>query len=72
MSESRLKEILEGFDEHIIRSKGMIPSDDPSVWLYFDLVPGQIEIRHGEPYATGKVCVIGDELDEEKLEKLFK
>ena len=72
MSEDSLKAILEGFDEHIIRAKGMIASENANDWLYFDMVPGQIEIRHGEPYATGKVCVIGEHIDEDKLAELFK
>ena len=55
----------------ILRSKGMIKQADSDRWFYFDLVPGEIEIREGEPEFTGKLCVIGSKLDEEKLAELF-
>ena len=41
-------------------------------WIYFDLVPGEYEIRKGNPDYTGKLCVIGSKLQEDKLEKLFQ
>ncbi len=56
----------------ILRSKGMIKQADSDRWFYFDLVPGEIEIREGEPEFTGKLCVIGSKLDEEKLAELFR
>ena len=56
----------------VIRCKGMVPSETPAEWLYFDLVPGEVEIRKGTPDYTGKVCVIGAELKEDLLEKEFK
>ena len=40
-------------------------------WAYFDLVPGEVEIRKGEPDYTGRLVVIGSELKEEKLKELF-
>ena len=52
-------------------AKGMLPAPDGS-WLYFDLVPGQTEIREGAPEYTGKVVVIGEKLKEELLEKSFR
>ena len=55
----------------VIRAKGMLPAPDGS-WLYFDLVPGQTEIREGAPEYTGKVVVIGEKLKEELLEKSFR
>jgi len=55
----------------ILRSKGMIKAADADTWYYFDMVPGEYEIRSGEPDYTGKVCVIGSELDEAKLKALF-
>lgn len=55
----------------ILRSKGIVPSDAGD-WLYFDLVPGEYEIRKGNPDYTGKLCVIGSNLDEVKLAELFK
>ncbi|MDO4939558.1 MAG: GTP-binding protein [Lachnospiraceae bacterium] len=57
----------------VIRAKGMIPATaSKTEWLYFDVVPGEVEIRTGEPDLTGKVCVIGPELEEEKLEEAFR
>ncbi len=54
----------------ILRAKGMVESADGE-WLYFDLVPGEYEIRTGQPEYTGRLCVIGAQLREDKLEKLF-
>ncbi|MBS6646448.1 MAG: GTP-binding protein [Clostridiaceae bacterium] len=71
-----LKEILEdlAYDNKygdVLRAKGMLPSENPGEWLYFDLVPEEYEIREGEPDYTGKVCVIGANLKEEELNKAF-
>ncbi|MBQ0145874.1 MAG: GTP-binding protein [Lachnospiraceae bacterium] len=58
---------------NIVRAKGMIPNEESKTeWLYFDVVPGEVEIRKGEPDLTGKVCVIGPELNEEQLEEAFR
>jgi len=54
----------------VLRSKGMVPQKDGS-WMYFDLVPGEYEIREGKPDFTGRICVIGAHLEEEKLKELF-
>lgn len=54
----------------ILRAKGILPSTD-NTWIYFDLVPGEYEIREGKPDYTGKLCVIGSNLKEDLLEKLF-
>ena len=45
---------------------------DAGDWLYFDLVPGEYEIRKGNPDITGKLCVIGSKLDEAALAELFE
>ena len=55
----------------ILRAKGMVPLTDGS-WAYFDLVPGEYEIREGAPDYTGRLCVIGSELKEDKLAVLFE
>lgn len=55
----------------VLRSKGMIPSTEPGEWLYFDLVPEEYEIRTGAADYTGKVCVIGSNLNEEALSRAF-
>lgn len=55
----------------VLRAKGMLPTENPGEWLYFDLVPQQYEIRQGRPDYTGKVCVIGASLKEEELNSVF-
>lgn len=55
---------------YVVRSKGIVPAEDGS-WIYFDLVDGEYEIRTGEPDYTGRLVVIGTDIEEEKLEKLF-
>ena len=55
----------------ILRAKGMVP-DTEGGWIYFDLVPGEYELRAGEADYTGRLCVIGTKLQEEKLKELFE
>lgn len=55
----------------VLRAKGMVPSVDGG-WIYFDYVPGESNVRKGEPQPTGKFCVIGSKLNEEELGELFK
>ena len=55
----------------ILRSKGMLPCTD-GTWMYFDLVPGEYEIRDGKADFTGRICVIGAELKEDALKTLFE
>ena len=54
----------------ILRSKGIVPMSDGS-WRQFDLVPEEYEVREGQADYTGRVCVIGTDLKEEELLKLF-
>lgn len=54
----------------ILRAKGIIPDTDGK-WIHFDLVPGEYEVRHGSADYTGRICVIGTNLDEDKLKNLF-
>ena len=54
----------------VLRAKGMVP-DTEGGWIYFDLVPGEFELRDGEPDVTGRLCVIGSELKEDELAQLF-
>ena len=54
----------------ILRAKGMVPAVD-GTWIYFDYVPGEKNVRSGKADVTGKLCVIGSNLNEENLEKLF-
>ncbi|MBO5076939.1 MAG: GTP-binding protein, partial [Clostridia bacterium] len=54
----------------ILRSKGIVPAEDGS-WIYFDYVPEEHDIRTGSADITGKLCVIGSNLDETGLKTLF-
>ena len=56
---------------YVLRAKGMVPCDGGQTWLHFDLVPEEFQIREGSPDYTGRLCVIGSELKEDRLEKLF-
>ncbi|MBQ6794869.1 MAG: GTP-binding protein [Clostridia bacterium] len=69
--ENILTELDGGEYGMILRSKGMLQSPDGG-WVYFDYVPQEHDIREGSACYTGKVCVIGAELCEEKLGELFK
>ena len=53
----------------ILRAKGIVDGKDK--WIYFDFVPGEIDIRVGAPAVTGRLCVIGCKIDTDKIEKLF-
>ena len=70
-----LEKILETLSETeeygiILRAKGLLPADD-GTWIYFDMVPEETEIREGAPEYTGRLCVIGSKLKEDKLAELF-
>ena len=54
----------------ILRAKGMVSSENGE-WIYFDMVPGEADIRTGSPDYTGRLCVIGSKIDETKLAELF-
>ena len=76
-SADELKEILDKLsveDDNefgiILRAKGIVPDKDGN-WQEFDLVPGEYEVREGSPDYTGKLCVIGSKLDENKIAELF-
>ena len=76
VTKDQLEDILKRLAEtkefgDVLRAKGMLPTENPGEWLYFDLVPEQYEIRDGKPDYTGKVCVIGARLKEEELNKVF-
>ena len=69
--EEKLKMLEEEKDYgYILRAKGMLP-DGQGGWTYFDYVPGEMDIRDGSAQLTGKICVIGSGLQEDKLQELF-
>ena len=55
----------------VLRAKGMVEATD-GTWIYFDMVPGEYELREGQPEYTGRLCVIGCDLAQEKLLELFE
>jgi len=55
----------------VLRAKGMVEATD-GTWIYFDMVPGEYELRKGQPEYTGRLCVIGCDLAEDRLLELFE
>lgn len=75
-SREKLEQIIRSLSEGedfgvVLRAKGMLP-DPEGTWHYFDMVPEEYEIREGSPEFTGRICVIGSKLQEDKLEELFE
>ena len=73
-TEAQLHQILTALDSgdygQIVRAKGIVPAADGK-WLHFDYVPEEHEVRFGPADYTGRLCVIGANLDEHKLHELF-
>lgn len=75
-TEEEIRTILEALSDAeeygmILRAKGMVEGRNGG-WVYFDMVPGEADVREGSPEYTGRICVIGSKLKESSLEKLFK
>ena len=74
-TQEEINAILEALEDvgtygNVLRAKGMVPGKDGE-WIYFDMVPGEIDVRTGAPEYTGRLCVIGAEMKEDKLSELF-
>ncbi|MCF0108613.1 MAG: GTP-binding protein [Erysipelotrichaceae bacterium] len=69
-TKAELEEILGKLDENILRAKGIVMNKDGG-WLFFDFVPGDIDVREGEPAYTGLITVIGSKVDEAAIRELF-
>lgn len=54
----------------VLRAKGIVPCAEGG-WIHFDYVPGEINVRMGSADVTGKLCVIGAQLTEEAVARLF-
>ena len=71
-----MHEILEALSNHndeygmVLRAKGMVEGEDGQ-WIYFDMVPGEADVREGAPEYTGRICVIGSKMNEANLARLF-
>ena len=70
-TEDDIREALKGLGENIVRAKGIVPTTDGS-WLFFDYVPGDVDIRTGKAAYTGLITVIGEHVDVENIKTLFK
>ena len=74
-TEGDLERILSALDSGeygaILRAKGIVPAADGGQWLHFDFVPEEHQVRRGPADYTGRLCVIGAELKEDKLAALF-
>ena len=69
--EAALKKLSEAEDLGVIlRAKGMVDGNDGQ-WIYFDMVPEEYEVRTGTPQITGKICVIGSKMAEDKIAEIF-
>ncbi|MCI8614217.1 GTP-binding protein [Parablautia intestinalis] len=74
-SKTEIEHILEELENEgeygfVLRAKGMVPGEAGG-WVYFDYVPGESNVRDGKPDVTGKFCVIGSKLKEDRLKSLF-
>ena len=69
-TEEEIQEALSHLGENIIRAKGIVPTADG--WLFFDYVPGDVDIRKGSAAYTGLITVIGEKVDVEEIKTLFK
>lgn len=75
--EEDLRAMLNAFVDNedyglVLRAKGYVPAADGGQWVYFDYTPGELNVRRGAADVTGRVCVIGSKLKEEKLKELFR
>ena len=74
-TEAGLREKLSALDDEerfgaVLRAKGIVNAEDGD-WMYFDYVPGEVDIRRGAAQVTGRFCVIGAKIKEDALKELF-
>ena len=75
-SKDEIEYILKALEDEerygmVLRAKGMVAAENGS-WIYFDYVPGESNVRAGNPCVTGKICIIGADLKEDNLKKLVQ
>lgn len=76
-AEEDLRSMLDTFSQDdsygmVLRAKGYVPAAEGDQWIYFDYTPGEADVRRGAPDVTGRICVIGSKLNEDKLKELFR
>ncbi len=73
-TEDDIKHALHHFEHEeigvVLRAKGIVDSIDGE-WIYFDYIPGTIDIRRGSTDVIGKICVIGSNINKDKIKELF-
>ena len=74
-SADAIRSALEAFAEDdsygmILRAKGIVASEDGE-WIHFDYVPGEPDVRHGSAGTIGRLCVIGSQLNKDKIKEIF-
>lgn len=67
--EEKLNKLSDGSCGVILRAKGIVAGNGG--WIHFDYIPGEVNVRDGSPAYTGRLCVIGSKIDEQKLAELF-
>ena len=76
-SETDIQAMLNAFVDNedygmVLRAKGFVPAADDGQWIYFDYTPGEMNVRRGNADVTGRICVIGSKLKEDRLKELFR
>ena len=75
-TQEKIREVLGAIeDQHkygfVLRAKGIVAGEDGQ-WIHFDYVPGEPDVRNGSAEVTGRICVIGTDIDEGKIRQLFQ
>ena len=75
-TQEKIREVLGAIeDQHkygfVLRAKGIVAGEDGQ-WIHFDYVPGEPDVRNGSAEVTGRICVIGTDIDEGKIRQLFE
>ena len=75
-TEEKIRDILNALDCEekfgvVLRAKGIVMAEDGR-WIHFDYVPGESNVRYGSASVTGRICVIGAGINNEKIKELFE
>lgn len=75
-TQEKIREVLGAIeDQHkygfVLRAKGIVAGEDGQ-WIHFDYVPGEPDVRKGSAEVTGRICVIGTDIDEGRIRRLFE
>lgn len=70
-SEEEIRTALSKLGDNIVRAKGIVP-DHQNGWIFFDFVPGDIDVRKGSPAYTGLITIIGEHVDLKQIKEIFQ